>query len=165
MFLFLFFISLSLSTLLPLLSQIFPDAVKRNLPELLPMTHLCDHLLTVFHYMYGKCYLSLILESLDCRFRFFDFGIVYIIVVFFEMTSVLVFSYCTFYSQWYKSVNSDFFFSRSHAIVLLLSAGQFIPLNSFYFVAHWCCFGVYFGIIRVWKFLYLNHIYNFFCKL
>ena len=81
-FLFLFFISISLhSTLLPLLSQIFPDAVKRNLSELLPMTHLCDHLLTVCHYMHGRCYLSLILESLDCRFRFFDFGIVYVTFV------------------------------------------------------------------------------------
>ena len=87
MFLFRFFISISLhSTLLPLLSQIFPDAVKRNLPELLPMTHLCDHLLTVFHYMHGRCYLSLILEYLDYKLMFF--GIVYIIFVSFEMTSL-----------------------------------------------------------------------------
>ena len=42
------------STLTPVLSQIFPDAVKRNLPELLPMTHLCDHLLTICHYMHGR---------------------------------------------------------------------------------------------------------------
>ena len=34
--------------------MVIPDVFKLNLYDSLPMTHLCDHLLSVYHYMHGE---------------------------------------------------------------------------------------------------------------